>query len=324
MSSKTMKNIIRVITSPVTLLALVVLITGSALGRQNNIESIIGMILILCGVLFIVYKRPEWLYPNPPLKGESREIIGYEEKRWESDKSSAETIYQGIITLDVSKVKNHGTTREIDEILDSYFSKTPKAASKFVELFKVTSKDSIGSREDIENKKLTREFLACYFVTSAASSVRALLLEPDFKELLFKSAIEDNNLYVKVQLVRALSNTIDKTNIEKCMEFVGNFINKDNVLVSGFAYVFSLKCDYDEFKIIQRAWEQAYQDEKHISLYNYLQDENERIRYIATSLAGHVNDEPSLVLLEENTRHEYDQVRICARSALAQRVKEMI
>jgi len=257
---------------------------------------------------------------NMILNDESKEIISYEEERWKSDKSRAETIYQGIITLDISKVKNNGTTREIDEILDSYFSKTPEVALKLVELFNYALDDSRGSPEDLENKKLTREFLACYFVTSATSTVRALLLESDFRERLFKSAQEDNNVYVKVQLVKALSNTIDKTNMKACKEFLQKFINNDNVLVSGFTYIFLLECGYVEFKVLQSTWEQAYQDSKHRNLYAYLADKNKRICYIATILAGYVNDQPSLLLLEKNTYHEYDQVRICARSSLARRV----
>ncbi|MBR9703560.1 hypothetical protein GOV10_05960 [Candidatus Woesearchaeota archaeon] len=249
----------------------------------------------------------------------SQEIIDHEEVRWESDLSQANTIFSGIVTLDMTKVKNDGTTREVDEILDSRITKNPVAAKNLVKLFSEARDDLIGSPTDHDNKKLTREFLACYFVTSGASTVRALLLESGFRQQLFKSAQEDNNVYVKTQLVRALANTIEKSNRETCIEFVKAFITKDNVLVSGYAYVFSQECGEDAIKDLQSAWEKTYQGTKQRSFYTYLADDNKRLRYVATGLAGYVNDETSLELLRDNTRDEYDQVRICARSALARR-----
>ena len=61
-------DIISTITNPVTLLVLVILVTESALGSLSyayplkNTVPIIDMILILCIVFFIIYKKPEWLH----------------------------------------------------------------------------------------------------------------------------------------------------------------------------------------------------------------------------------------------------------------------
>lgn len=249
----------------------------------------------------------------------SRKIIDSEEGRWERDLSNADTIFSGIVTLDMTKVNNDGTTREVDEILDSRIANNPEAATNLGKLFVKACDDTTGSQADIENKKLAREFLACYFVTSGASTVRALLLESNFRQQLVKSADEDNNVYVRTQLVRALANTIEKSDTEACRKFVEDFIGKDNVLVSGYAYVFSRECGEVVMKDLQSEWEKTYPGRKQCSFYAYLADDNKRLRYVATGLAGYVNDETSLELLRNNTRHRYDQVRICARSALARR-----
>lgn len=329
-SAEKKANVISAVKSPVGLLALVVLVTEVLLGllaakaEGNDFTMlVVGMLLVLGAVLFIVYKKSQGLHSEVASRDEaeeaSQEIIGREEARWESDLSQANTIFSGIVTLDMTKVKNDGTTREVDEILDSRITKNPEAATNLVKLFNDARDDSIGSPTDLENKELTREFLACYFVTSGASTVRALLLESGFRQQLFKCAQEDNNVYVKTQLVRALANTIEKSDRKACIEFVKAFITKDNVLVSGYAYVFSQECGGDAIKVLQSAWEKTYQGTKQRSFYAYLAGDNKRLRYVATGLAGYVNDETSLELLRNNTRDGYDQVRICARSALAQR-----
>lgn len=68
MTNKTKKktDIISTIIYPLTLLALVVCMLESALGSLSyayslkNTVPIIGMIFILCIILFIEYKKPEW------------------------------------------------------------------------------------------------------------------------------------------------------------------------------------------------------------------------------------------------------------------------
>ncbi|NQZ22037.1 MAG: hypothetical protein HRT53_08270 [Colwellia sp.] len=332
MDSKPVKNVdvISAVKDPLGLLVLVVLVAEVILGllaaKAKGIDFtllIVGMLLVLGAVLFIVYKKYQGLQLEDASRvetvEESQKFIVHEEARWESDLSQANTIFSGIVTMDMTKVKNSGTTREIDEILDSRITKNPEAAKNLVKLFNEASDDSKGSQTDLENKKLAREFLACYFVTSGASTVRALLLESDFRNQLFKSAQEDNNVYVKTQLVRALANTIEKSNEKACIEFVNAFITKDNVLVSGYAYLFSQECGHDALRDQQSAWEKTYQGTKQSSFYAYLADDNKRLRYVATGLAGYVKDETSLEFLRDNTRHEYDQVRIFARKALALR-----
>lgn len=249
----------------------------------------------------------------------SLQIIDSEEARWESDLSQADRIFAGLVSLDMTKVANDGTTREIDEILDSRITKNPDAARNLVKLFKEASDVTKGLPEDPKVKECVREFLACYFVTSGATTVRTLLLESDVRQQLFENAREDNNVYVRTQLVRALANTVQKSDRNACTAFVKDFIEDGNVLVSGFAYVFSTECDGVGMKDLQRAWEKTYQETKRRAFYGYLSDDSKRVRYVAADLAGYMNDETSNELLLTSTRDKYDYVRKCARSALARR-----
>lgn len=252
--------------------------------------------------------------------------IRSEEVRWDDDLSKADKIFEGLVELDMSKVANDGTTREIDEILDFRVAQSPNAARSLVKLFHEARNVAIDSPHDRKIKESAREFLACYFVTSGASTVRSLLLKPSVRKQLFASALADTNVYVRTQLLRALASTIQKSDsnaCNACMELVSDFIKDENVLVSGYAYVFSKEYTGVGLVDLQRAWEKKYQDteqyNEQYNLHGYLSCDNRRLRYIAAGLAGYVNDEMSKACLLKLTKDKYDYVRDCARTALARR-----
>lgn len=286
------------------------------LGFAPNLDgkyttAVILIIFIAAILLWIIDKFIEHRF--------RQSTIHSEEVRWNDDLSQADRIFEGLVALDMSKVANNGTTREIDEILDFRVAQNPDAARNLVKLFDEARDIAIGSPKDREIKEPVREFLACYFVTSGASAVHSLLLEPSVRKQLFASARADTNVYVRTQLVRALANTIQKSDSNACTEFVKEFIEDKNVLVSGYAYVFSKECTGVSLVELQRAWEERYQSKEQYTLHDYLSHDSRRLRYIAAGLAGYVNDEKSKVYLQELTQDKYDYVRDCGRTALARR-----
>ena len=244
--------IIKRLSSQILLLALAVVLILAFANPQKNTAAIILIIFVAAILLWIVDKFIDHRFRQNTIRSE--------EVRWDDSLSQADRIFKGLVALDMSKVANDGTTRETDEILDFRIGQNPNAARNLVKLFDDARDVAIGSPGDREIKEPVREFLACYFATSGASNVQSLLLEPSVRKQLFASARADTNVYVRAQLIRALASTIQKSDNNACTEFVKEFIEDKNVLVSGYAYVFSKECTGVGLMDLQRAWEERYQD----------------------------------------------------------------
>lgn len=311
MFERLLNPIINRLTSQILLLALAVSLILAFAKPSDTAATIILIIFVAAILLWIFDKLIGYRFRQNTIRSE--------EVRWDDSLSQADKIFKGLMALDMSKVANNGTTRETDEILSFRISQNPNAARNLVKLFDDARDIAIGSPGDRKIKEPVREFLACFFVTSTASNVRSLLLEPSFRKQLFASARADSNVYVRTQLFRALASTIQKLDNNECTEFVKEFIEDKNVLVSGYAYLFSKKCTGVGLMDLQIAWEQRYQDTEKYKLHEYLSHANRRLRYISAGLLGYVNDEESKMYLEKLCQDEYDYVREGARTAIARR-----